>query len=224
VEVVEKENPIREIMNESRSVEKLPWLIVALALAGLFLALPPSNVLASTPAEIIQSGLPPKMTLRSAPRRDFLSAVCNAVSRHRSRAPEIVRSAIETRPEFSSDVVSTAIGCLREPKEGILDCELARRILIEGSAANPAAANEITELMISLVPDCQLDVPGEGPSNLPVNINPTGSPLPRGVPGNCVICHNGQEIHVLCDTIDSFLSSHPGDTLGACQSTPITNP
>ncbi|MGH8102472.1 MAG: hypothetical protein ACREIW_14330, partial [Chthoniobacterales bacterium] len=139
-------------------------------------------------------------------------------------APEIVRSAIETRPEFSSDVVTTTIGCLREPKEGFLDCELARRILIAGSAANPAAAYEITELMISLVPDCELDVPAEGPPNVPANINPPGQPLPPGVPGNCVICHNGQEIHVLCETIDSFLSSHPGDTRGSCQSTPITNP
>ncbi|MGH8100216.1 MAG: hypothetical protein ACREIW_02880, partial [Chthoniobacterales bacterium] len=86
-EVVEKENPIREIMKENRSVEKLAWLIVAVVLAGLFLALPASNVLASTPAEIIQSGLPPKMTLRSAPKRDFLFAVCNAVSRNRSSAP-----------------------------------------------------------------------------------------------------------------------------------------
>jgi hypothetical protein len=119
--------------------------------------------------------------------------------------------------------VTTAIGCLREPKEGILDCELGRRILIEASAANPAAAYEITELMISLVPDCQLDVPGEGPTNVPVNINPAGPPLPPGVP-NCVVCHNGQEIHVLCETIDHFLSSHPGDTFGGCQSTPITNP
>ena len=211
-------------MKENRSGEKLVWLIVAVVLAGLFSALSGSNVLASTPAEIIQSGLPPKMTLRSAPKRDFLLAVCSAVSRYRSSAPEIVRSAIETRPEFSSDVVTTAVGCLREPKEGFLDCELARRILIEGSAANPAAAYEITELMIGLLPDCQLDVPGEGPSNVPVNIIPHGPPLPRGVPGNCVVCHNGQEIHVLCETIDNFLSSHPGDTLGGCQSTPITNP
>lgn len=213
-----------EIMKENRSVEKLAWLIVALVFGGLFLALPVSNVLASTAAEVIQSGLPPKMTLHSAPKRDFLFAVCSAVSRYRSSAPEIVRSAIETRPEFSSDVLSTAIGCLREPKEGILDCELARRILIEASAGNPAAAYEITELMISLVPDCQLDVPAEGPSNVPRNINPPGSPLPPGVPTNCVVCHNGQDIHVLCDTIDNFLSSHPGDTRGSCQSTPITNP
>jgi len=211
-------------MKGNRSVGKLAWHIVAVSLAGLVLALPASKLLASTEAEIIQSGLPPKMTLHSAPKRDFLSAVCKAVSRYRSSAPEIVRSAIETRPEFSSDVVTTAIGCLREPKEGILDCELGRRILIEASAANPAAAYEITELMISLLPDCQLDVPAEGPPNVPRNINPPGPPLPSGVPVNCVICHNGQEIHVLCDTIDSFLSSHPGDTLGSCQSTPITNP
>src|ERR1043166_2540299 len=209
-------------MKENRSGEKLAWLIVVMVLAALFLALSGSKVLASTPAEIIQSGLPPKMTLHSAPKRDFLLAVCSAVSRYRNSAPEIVHSAIETRPEFSSDVVTTAIGCLREPKEGFLDCELARRILLEGSAANPVAASEITELMISLVPDCQLDVPGEGPSDVPRNINPHGPPLP--VPVNCVVCHNGQEIHVRCETIDNFLSSHPGDTAGACQSTPITNP
>ena len=210
-------------MKGNRSADKLAWHIVAVSSAGLFLALSVLTVLAATPAEIIQSGLPPKMTLRSAPKRDFLLAVCSAVSRNRSSAPEIVHSAIETRPEFSGDVVTTVIGCLREPKEGILDCELGRRILIEASAANPAAAYEITELMISLLPDCELDVPGEGPSNVPVNIIPHSPPLPPGVPGNCVVCHNGQEIHVLCETIDNFLSSHPGDTAGACQSTPITN-
>jgi hypothetical protein len=78
--------------------------------------------------------------------------------------------------------------------------------------------------MISLVPDCELDVPAEGPSNVPMNINPPGPALPPGVPGNCVVCHNGQEIHVLCETIDNFRSGHPGDTRGSCQSTPITNP
>jgi hypothetical protein len=228
-EVVERENPIKEnpvrgIMKENRSFRKLACLVVAAISAGVFSSLPVSNALAATPADMIQSGLPPTMTLRSAPRRDFLSAVCNAVSRYRRSAPQIVRSAIETRPEFSRDIVNTAIGCLREPKEGLLDCDLARQILLEAIAANPRAANDMLELMISLVPDCQLDIPGEGPPNVPVNINPPpGPPIGPG-PSNCVICHNGHEIHVLCDNIDSYLSRHPGDTRGGCQSTPVTNP
>ena len=180
------------------------------------------EVFAATTTEMIQVGLPSTMTLRSAPRRDFLLAVCNAVSRYRSSAPQIVRLSIETRPELSSDVVSTAIGCLREPKEGVVDCELARRILTEAVAANPAAANEITELMIGLVPDCQLDIPGEGPTG-PTSLTPPG-PLFGPGPSNCVICHNGQEIHVLCDRVDTYLARHPGDSRGACESTPVTNP
>jgi len=191
-------------------------------LAGVFASAFASDVFGATATEMIQAGLPSTMTLRSAPRRDLLSAVCNAVSRYRSSAPQIVRSAIETRPELSTDVVSTAIGCLREPKEGLLDFELARQILAQAAAANPATAYEITELMISLVPDCQLDIPGEGPTG-PISLTPRGPPLGPG-PSNCVICHNGQEIHVLCDRIDTYLARHPGDSRGACQSTPVTNP
>lgn len=191
-------------------------------LASVFVTAFMPDVFAETTTEKIQAELPSTMTLRSAPRRDFLLAVCHAVSRNRNTAPQIVRVAVETRPELSSDVVSTAVGCLRDPKEGVVDCELARRILTEAVAANPAAANEITELMIGLVPDCQLDIPGEGPTG-PASLTPPG-PLFGPGPSNCVVCHNGQEIHVFCDRVDTYLAGHPGDSRGACESTPVTNP
>jgi hypothetical protein len=192
-----------------------------LVLAGVFASSFIPDVFAATTAEMIQAALPSTMTLRSAPRKDLLSAVCNAVSRNRSSAPQIVRLAIETRPELSSDVVSTTVGGLREPKEGVFDCELARRILTEATAANPSAASEITDLTISLLPDCQLDIPGEGPAG-PTNLTPL-LPLFGLGPSGCVVCHNGQEIHVLCDGVDTYLTGHPGDSRGACQSTPVTN-
>jgi hypothetical protein len=193
-----------------------------LVLAGVFATAFVTDVFAATTAEMIQAGLPSTMTLRSAPRRDLLSAVCNAVSRNRSSAPQIVRLAVETRPELSSDVVSTTVGCLREPKEGAFDCELARHILTDATAANPSAASEITDLMISLLPDCQLDIPGEGPTG-PTSLTPLLPPFGPG-PSGCAVCHNGHEIHVLCDGVDGYLTSHPGDSRGACQSTPVTNP
>jgi len=69
---------------------------------------------------------------------------------------------------------------------------------------------------------------GEGEGNFeqgPGNQNPPpGSIGAGGGQGNVVaICHNGHTIFVSPQGAENLLRTHPGDTLGPCVVTPVTN-
>jgi hypothetical protein len=183
---------------------------------------------APTPAEMIQSNLPHAVALGSASKADVLSAVCKAVGEYRKDAPQIVRAAAGARKEFSGDIVGTAIRCLRQGKEGALDCELVRSILREGTAADPERAASLTELVLGLAPDCSLDTPAEGPgftsTNPLANINAAPGSVGGAAGGDvCEVCHNTQELQIACSDLDSYLRAHPGDNSGPCVATPSIN-
>jgi hypothetical protein len=209
-------------------------LSVALG-AGFWMASAPMARAASTstlmtPAEMIQSNLPRSMSLANASKARVLSAVCKAVGKYEKDTPQIVRTAAGARKDLTSDIVSTAVRCLRgDGKDGAIDCGLVRSALNEAIAVNGEQAASLTELVATLAPSC-LDSPGEGPgegafTNPPGNINP--APGLTGGGGRsqdtCTVCHNNSEIQVACSELASYLRGHPGDTAGACQASVNVN-
>ena len=202
-------------------------LSVGLA-AGFWIASAPIAVAAATtPVEMLQSNLPKPATLASASKADVLSAVCKAVNKFRTDAPQIVRTATGARKDLTSDIVGEAVRCLRgDGKEGAMDCGLVRSTLHEAISVDPQNAAALTESVMALTPGC-LDSPAEGPNgfvNPPGNITgPPGSVGGGGIGDACAVCHNNQQIQVACSDLDNYLRNHPGDTAGACEATPAAN-
>jgi FecR protein len=104
-----------------------------------------------TPAEMIQSKLPPAKTLVTASKPEVLFAVCGAIREWTNDAPQIVRTAAEARKESARDIVATGIRCLGDHP----DCKLAGGIVGAGLAVNPAAASNIIDLALQLASDCR---------------------------------------------------------------------
>ena len=127
-------------------------LLIGLALGFAFWTTSASVAKARemTPAEMIQSKLPPAKTLVTASKPEVLFAVCGAIREWTNDAPKIVRTAAEAHKEFAGDIVATGIRCLGDHP----DCELAGGIVGAGLAANPAAASNIIDLALQLASDC----------------------------------------------------------------------
>jgi hypothetical protein len=210
----------------SASFLKTPlFLAVALALASIFwsASLPLARAAAVTPAELIQVHLPHAMNLGNAPKADLLSAVCKAITRNQKEAPAIARTAAGARRELAPDILKTAVHCIRDE-----NCELCQATLRELIAADSSQAAALTELFARLMPDCP-DSPEEGPGGA-ASANNIGA-APGSVGGGaatsgdiCLVCHNNQSIQVPCSGLNSYLRGHPGDTAGACEATPVSNP
>jgi hypothetical protein len=208
----------------------LKSVLSLLAIAGLAVGFwtasaPLAHAARVTPAEMLQSSMPGKMTLADAPKADVLSAVCKAVTKYKDDAPQIVRTAAGARKDLSADIVTQAVRCSHDEKGA--DCEVVRRILHAGTDADPENAARLTETVVALAPDCGLDTPAEGPGNFGTTVNninpPPGSSGGGGTQNSCQVCHNGHQITVACDNLQTFLRGHPGDTAGACETTPSTN-
>ena len=212
------------------SIWKTPALVAAsVLLAGSFwmASLPIAQAKAITPAEMIQAHLPHAMSLTSAPKAELLSAVCQAVTKNRKEAPQIVRTAADARKEYTADILKTAVHCLHTDAEHP-DCELAHLILKEAIAADNDQADSLTELFLQVAPGCA-DSPEEGPNgnfNNVSNLNGAPGSLGGGSAASgetCSVCHANQSIQVACSELNSYLRGHPGDTAGACEATPNAN-
>jgi hypothetical protein len=175
-----------------------------------------------TPAEMIQSKLPPNTTIATATDAQLLEAVCQAVRQWPKEAALIVRTAAGARKSIRTDILCMAARCLRERHS--LECGWIRDVLREWIKAEPSLANELTESIMECVPECR-ETRGEGEfGNPPNNINPPPGSVGGGAGGNvCIVCHNGSEIQVACDDVEEFLRNHPGDTRGPCVPTPSAN-
>jgi hypothetical protein len=202
-------------------------LLAAVALAaGIWLAcLPLAQAATATPAEMIQRQLPANMTIATASDPQLLDAVCKAVRQHPKEAALIVRTAA-ARKSLRPDILCAAIRCSHERKS---DCTWVLDVLREWIKADPNNANALIESISQCAPDCREALQsltlGEGNfGNPPANINPPPGSSGGGASQNkCVVCHNGHEIFIPCDTADKHFQQHPGDTLGPCQPTPATN-
>ena len=189
---------------------------------------PLSNAQDTSPTRMIEESLPQGRTMANASKPQFLAAVCSAVKKFRSAAPQITRSAIETKGPWRNDIIRTVVRCM-----GTRDCTALGRVLNALNSAYPDDANATTELFLELAPGCASAFGGGGGTgddegnfgNAPGNQNPPpGSIGGGGGQGNVIaICHNGRTIFVSPRGAEQHLANHPGDSLGPCQVTPTQN-
>jgi hypothetical protein len=224
-------------------------LAITLALGlGLWLAAAPVAKAARdmTAMEMLQSKLPQDKTLTSASKTEVLDAVCGAVAKWRPHSPQIVRTAVTARHEFAGDIVTIAVRCLRDDKDGPLACERIVEIYRFAVDGDPGGQATILESFLMTAPDCRASFgftegkqvvsaapPAEGPAevgeftNTPTNINPPSGAIGGGgfnpTTDQCVVCHNGHNIQIPCNQVGKYLNNHRGDFAGACQPTPVTN-
>ena len=124
-------------------------LLIGMALAsGLWFASSPKTQAAPTPAEMLQSQLPPGKTVATATRTELLNAVCNAAKKWQSESGLIVRTAAGARRELRSEILSTAMRCRHQ------DCSWAVEILLEWSHGD---ANELTNTLCGAIRGLQQD-------------------------------------------------------------------
>ncbi|MFL6527594.1 MAG: hypothetical protein ACJ8IQ_05800 [Chthoniobacterales bacterium] len=202
---------------------------VGLGIALWTATIPMSMAQGTSPIRSVEASLPHGQTVATANKADLLSAVCAAVKKNPNQAPQIARVVAAARPDMARDILRTAFQCL-----GNKDCNLLGRTLRGVIAAVPNDASGLTSLAVELSPDCAGSFPGgggrggEGEGNFeqgPGNQNPPpGSIGAGGGQGNVVaICHNGHTIFVSPQGAENLLRTHPGDTLGPCVVTPVTN-
>ena len=164
--------------------------------------------------------------VQTAGKADFLQAVCAAVKKNRGAAPQITRAAIMIHGEWKNDILRTVFECL-----GSDDCRLLGRVLRAAIAASPGDADSLTQLATELAPNCAGSFGGQQPDD---DFGPTGGPASQtllpgtaaagGGQGNVIaICHNDHTIFVSPQGAEAHLQQHPGDSLGPCQVTPVTN-
>ena len=218
------------------------YLFVTAALAGgLWLAtVPAARARTLTPTEMIQENLPPGKTMKTATKPEFLSAVCEAVRRHRDAAGAITKVAVKAHHEYAADIVATVLRC--SPN---VDCAFVGRIVGEAVGEYPAAASEIDDAAIAIAPDCagaienatildDKNIPAEGPGSFgsgPSNQLPPPGSVEGGNGGGgfnptqrrILVCDNGTQRRVNENNLAAFLRAHPGSFIGTCQPTPTTN-
>ena len=173
-------------------------------------------------ADSLQRNLQP-FTLANASSAAIVSAVSKTVASDQAHAGDIVRSAVDARKDLSADILRAAVGSLRDEKH-VINCDLARTALEQAISANGDAAASLTDLFVSLAPNCA-ESPAEGPGGAAVSGLAPGS-LGGGsstaiLP--CTVCHNNQSIQLACADVPSYLAAHPGDSAGACEATPAAN-
>lgn len=203
--------------------------VLSVVLGAIFwiASLPVVQAAQMTPAEMIQSKLPPNKTIATATDAQLLGAVCKAVKQRPKEVGLIVRTAAGARKALKSDVLCMAIRCLREKSD--LDCSWVSEVLRDWIKGEPNEASRLTELVVQCAPECRDLLPSrpvdEGNFvNPPSNINVLPGSVGGGAGGNvCIACHSNREVQVACSDLDSFLNNHPGSTAGPCQVTPSAN-
>lgn len=211
----------------ARSVRAALILLTTCALGAMFwVATIPAQAQSMSPVKMIESQLPQGKTIQTAEKADFLAAVCAAVQKFSSAAPQIAAAAAATHPEWKKDILRTIFRCL-----GTEDCRLLGRVLRALTAGDPRAS-ELSELALELAPGCATSFGGGQPGddgggfgNAPGNLNPPpGSIGGGGGQGNVIaICVNGLTRFVSPEEAQRILNSTPGATLGACVVTPVLN-
>jgi hypothetical protein len=178
---------------------------------------------------VIENKLPVVQPLQEAGKHQFLSALSGALREYMQVSPQLSGRAAMVRPEWARDVLRTAFDVVK-------DCPLRARILRSIIAAVPHDAAGLTELAMQYAPECAAafqNILAGGPAREEDFVDPPGL---RDAPpnwftgpgsaeqGNVVaICHNGRTIFVSPAGAQNHLNNHLGDTLGACQVTPLQN-
>lgn len=208
-------------------------LVTVLALGAAFWigSTPAAQAQNMSPAKMIEAQMPHGKTMQNADKAELLSAVCAAVKKFRSAAPQIVRAAVSAHPEWKNDILRSAFNCL-----GNDDCGILSRVLRGAIAGSPGDASGLTQLATELAPACAGSFGGatgaghgggdggEGNfGNAPGNLNPPpGSIGGGGAQGSVlVVCFRGQTLFVTPERAQELVNQ--GATVGACQVTTTTN-
>jgi hypothetical protein len=211
----------------ARIVKATSTLLIGLALGTAFwvATTPIAQAQDMSPTKMIESQLPQGKTTASASRQEYVGAICGAVKKSRSAAPQIVRAAADAHPNWKKDILRSAFSCL-----GTNDCRLLNAVLKAAIASDGSDASEMTDLAIELAPNCASAFPqaaaDEGNfGNPPVNQNPPpGSVGGGGGQSNVVaVCFNGVTRFLSPEDAQNFLQNNPGATLGACVVTQFQN-
>jgi hypothetical protein len=179
---------------------------------------------------VLENNLSTLQTLREASRQEFFEALPQATRTWRDIAPQLAGAAAIARKPWAKDILRASFAAVGA------DCGMRARILRSVMAAVPEQASGLLELASELAPECARAFGNDGRSeyeggegnygDAPGNQNPPPGTLGGGAgQGNVLaICHNGRTIFVSPRGAEAHLRNHPGDRLGACQVTPITNP
>ncbi|MDQ6860749.1 MAG: hypothetical protein M3032_06290 [Verrucomicrobiota bacterium] len=193
------------------------------ALTGLALGL--MVLTATAPASFAQGS---KTNVSAADQR-VLDDLCVAVKKNRNRAPQLAQQAAAAHPNMVRQILRTVFQCL-----GTDDCRLLGRVLRALVAVVPGDASALYDIAVELAPNCATSFPprpggggdvGDGFGLSLPNQNPApGTIAGGGGQGNVVaICHNGHTLFVSPQGAQNHLNNHPGDRLGACVVTAVTN-
>jgi hypothetical protein len=177
---------------------------------------------------VVENHLPAVQGLHKVSKGEFLTALPAAIKQYERVAPQLSGGATIVRKEWARDILRTAFDAAGP------GCGLRARILRSVIAADPEEADALAELAIELSPGCAGAFGGSGGETAPggfgtpPSIDNFGNPpglsfgVGAGGQGNLVaICHNGRTIFVAPQAVGAHLRH--GDTLGACQVTPVTN-
>lgn len=214
--------------------------LAGLALAATFwmATAPVANAVQMSPKQMIEAELPQGKVLMTAKKPELAAAVCAAIKRNREAGPQIVRTAVSARPEWTKRIVETALHCL-----GQENCDEVAEVVSVGMTAKPDEASDLVNLALKIAPDCHDALnelaetkepvpPAEGPGNFtnpPTNQNPPPGSIGGGGGGfdpqdnRVTLCNNGTEVQIRASNLANYLSKHPGAHLGACNVTPGTN-
>jgi predicted regulator of Ras-like GTPase activity (Roadblock/LC7/MglB family) len=231
-------NPRRLLASITRAGLSL-FLLCALAVGFWIATISPAAGRELTSTEMIQEGLPPSKTMKSATKSELLSAICATLRRHRSAALAITKTAVAAHREYAGETVGTLIRCTTN-----IDCNLVGAMVAAAISADASSTSAIADAALAAAPGCAHaiqeatlraanDRPAEGPSDLG-SAGPTNQlPLPGSIGGGgggfdpheqlVLVCDNGTPRTVRESQLGEFLSSHPGSFAGSCQPTPRTN-
>ena len=218
----------------ARAFRTMAVLLVGLALGASFWIATTPVANAQVPAAVtrmIEANLPRGQTMAKAGKADLLSAVCAAIKKNRGSEPQIVRMAVEARPQWSEDILRAAFNCVGTGRN---NCKRLGEIYRAIAAADSGNTSDLTDLAIELAPDCAsafTDDRGQGNfANAPANQNPAPGSVGGGSAsqaGRCQVCHrDGQgrrrTLTISCNAVPAHLGH--GDTEGPCPVTPTQNP
>lgn len=216
--------------NSAGGILRTPFAVLLAAVLGIGFGVTTIDAARGTeanPLSMVEQFLQPAgKTVARSGKQDLLDAVCQAVKRHRTAAPQIARATAEARPEHRRAIFETAFRCLPDPT-----CDLLDDVLETMTTTFPEDAATFSNIAVDLARDCASvfghvgvgeGVYDQGP---PSNLQPPGSiGGVGGGQGNVVaICHNGRTIFVSPQGAQGHLRQHAGDSAGPCQVTPTTN-
>gem|GEM_PF-6333710 len=179
---------------------------------------------------MIQSGLPARTTIKTAPKSDLLLALCRAVKEHPDAAAALTSMGVAARKELAGEMVATVLRC-----SGKNDCEFVGTIVAAAVAAAAEVSGSVGQTALARAPACGDTIrravqpvatraKGTGATPAAESGEATGS---LGGNGDAneefdpleplrLVCDNGVQRALRESLVADFLETHPGAFVGTC--------